>query len=137
MTELVNTLVTALGQNAANVTPAIPPRIPLVNAEGEEVPPPQEDRDAMVNEARTNTNVRRRRTRRRRHNATRGRYENQETTPKSHGTERTRDLVFNRLERMVINANLDDEYDSEYECLAGFRESADPRAWLDAQRAQC
>ena len=36
LTELVNTLVTGLGQNAANVTPAIPPGIPLANAEGEE-----------------------------------------------------------------------------------------------------
>ena len=36
LTELVNTLVMALGQNAANVTPTIPPGIPLANAGGEE-----------------------------------------------------------------------------------------------------
>ena len=42
LTELVNTLVTALGQNAANATSAIPPGIPLANAGGEEGLPPQE-----------------------------------------------------------------------------------------------
>ena len=40
LTELVNTLVIALGQNAANVTPAIPPGIPLSNMGGEEGLPP-------------------------------------------------------------------------------------------------
>ena len=40
LTELVNTLVAALDQNAANVTPVIPLGIPLANAEGEEAPPP-------------------------------------------------------------------------------------------------
>ena len=40
--ELVNTLVVALGQNAANVTLVIRPGILLANAEGKEVPPPQE-----------------------------------------------------------------------------------------------
>ena len=40
LTELVNTLVAALGQNAANVSLAIPPRIPLANAEGMEALPP-------------------------------------------------------------------------------------------------
>ena len=63
LTELLNTLVTIFGQNAANVAPAIPPRILLANAEGEEVPPPQEGRDATVSEARTNTHARRRRAR--------------------------------------------------------------------------
>ena len=51
LTELVNTLVTALGQNAANMAPAIPPGIPLANRESEEVPPPQEAREAMASEA--------------------------------------------------------------------------------------
>ena len=36
LTELVSTLVMALGQNAANVALAIPPRIPLANTEGRE-----------------------------------------------------------------------------------------------------
>ena len=40
LTELVNTLVTALGQNATNVALTIPSGIPLANAEGEEAPPP-------------------------------------------------------------------------------------------------
>ena len=60
---------------------------------------------------------------------------NQETTPKPFGTEHTRDSVFNRLERTVIDPNLDDEYDSEHEHSAGSRESADLHARLDAQRA--
>ena len=38
--ELVNTLVAALGQNTANVAPAIPPGIPFANAESEETLPP-------------------------------------------------------------------------------------------------
>ena len=42
LTELVNTLVTALGENATSVTPAIPKRIPFVNANGEEAPPLEE-----------------------------------------------------------------------------------------------
>ena len=70
LTELVNTLVIALGQNTTNVTPAIPPGIPLANMEGEEVPPPQGSRDATVSEAQTNTDVCRRPTQRRHHNAT-------------------------------------------------------------------
>ena len=36
LTELVNTLVAALGQNATNVAPSIPLGIPLANTEGEE-----------------------------------------------------------------------------------------------------
>ena len=51
LTELVNTLVTTLGQNAANVAPAILLGIPLANAEGEEIPPPQEGRVVMASEA--------------------------------------------------------------------------------------
>ena len=58
LTELVSTLVATLGQNAANVTPAIPPGISLANAEGEEGPPPQEGKDAMASEARTDTDAR-------------------------------------------------------------------------------
>ena len=42
LTELVNTLVAALGQNATNVALAIPPRILLANAVGGEVLPPKE-----------------------------------------------------------------------------------------------
>ena len=36
LTELVNTLVAALGQNVANVAPAIPPGIPFTNVKGGE-----------------------------------------------------------------------------------------------------
>ena len=39
LTELVNTLVVALGQKAANMALAIPLGIPLANAEGEEAQP--------------------------------------------------------------------------------------------------
>ena len=134
--ELVNTLVAALGQNVVNVTPAILPGIPLANAEGEEIPSPQEGRDATTSEARTNTDACRRHTQRRRHNATRGRLKNRETTSKSHGIEHTRDSVFNRLERTVADPNLDDEYDFEYERSAGSRESIDLHARLDTQRAR-
>ena len=38
--KLLNTLVLALSQNAANMAPAIPPGIPLANAEGENELPP-------------------------------------------------------------------------------------------------
>ena len=58
LTKLVNTLVAALGQNATNVALAIPSGIPLANTEGEEVPPPQEGRDATVSEARIGTHTR-------------------------------------------------------------------------------
>ena len=51
LTKLLNTLVVSLGQNAANVTPAIPPGIPLANAEGEEIPPLQKARDVTASEA--------------------------------------------------------------------------------------
>ena len=44
--------------------------------------------------------------------------------------------MFNRLERTVADLILDKEYDCEYEHSAGFRESADLRAQLDAQRAR-
>ena len=71
LTELVNTLVIALGQNTTNVTPAIPLGIPLANEEGEEVPPPQEGRDATTSEAQTNTDARRMSIQCRHHNAMR------------------------------------------------------------------
>ena len=58
LTELVNTLVAALGQNTTNVTPTIPLGIPLTNAEGEEILPPQEGKDATTREARTDTDAR-------------------------------------------------------------------------------
>ena len=65
LTELVNTLVTVLGQNAANVTPAIPPGIPLANAEAEEGLPLEEGGDVAAGEAQADTYARRRRARRR------------------------------------------------------------------------
>ena len=49
--EVVSTLVMALGQNAANVAPAILLGIPLANEEGREAQPPQEGEDAMASEA--------------------------------------------------------------------------------------
>ena len=137
LTELVNTLLAMLGQNTANVAPVIPLWIPLANAEGKEVPPPQKGREAMANEAQPDTHTRRRHIWRRRHNATRERHKNRETTLESHETEHTRDSVINRLERIVDDPNLDDKYDSEYERSTGSRESADLRARLDARRAWC
>ena len=62
--------------------------------------------------------------------------ENRKPTPKSHKTWHTRDSVFNRLERLVADPNLDDDYDSEYERSAGSKESTDLGAWLDARWAQ-
>ena len=56
--ELVNMLVTALGQNAANVTPAIPPGIPLATGEGKEGLPPQEGEDIAAGEAQVDTDAR-------------------------------------------------------------------------------
>ena len=50
-TELINILVTTLGQNMANVASTIPPGIPLANAEGREALAPQEGGDATANEA--------------------------------------------------------------------------------------
>ena len=60
LTQLVNTLVAALDQNAANMTPVIPPGIPPANAEGKEAPPPQEGEGATASEARTNNDAHRR-----------------------------------------------------------------------------
>ena len=44
--------------------------------------------------------------------------------------------MFNRLERVRDDLNLDDGYDSENERLVGSRESANLRARLNAQRAR-
>ena len=60
LTELTSTLVVALGQNAANVAPAIPPGIPLANTESGKALSPQEGRDATVGEAQTDICQRRR-----------------------------------------------------------------------------
>ena len=76
LTELVNTLVAALGQNVANVTPVIPSRIPPANTEGEEALPPQEGEGARASETRIDTNARQRRPRCRRRNTRQGRPEN-------------------------------------------------------------
>ena len=70
LTELVNTLATVLGQNVASVAPAIPPGIPLANAEGAEDPPHQEGWNAAASEASTATHAHRRRARHKHHNAT-------------------------------------------------------------------
>ena len=136
LTKLVNTLVATLGQNTANVALAIPLGISLANAEGEEALFPWKGRDATTNEAWTDSNACRRCARCRRQNTARIVHKNRKPTPKSHKIEHTRDLVFNRLERPVVDSNLDDDYDSEYEGSAGSRESADLRGRLDAWRAQ-
>ena len=44
--------------------------------------------------------------------------------------------MFDRLERIKVDPNLDDGYDSENERSAGSRESADLRARLNARRAR-
>ena len=117
------------------MTPAIPPGIPLSNVERGKAPPPQEGEDATKSEARTDTDASQRRVQRRRRNTKKGRPKNRETAPESHGTEQTRDSVFNRLKRIMADSNLNDEYESEYECSAGSRESTDRGARLDAQMA--
>ena len=48
LTELVSTLVAALGQNAANVALAIPTGIPFANAEGGEARTPQPARHELI-----------------------------------------------------------------------------------------
>ena len=55
LTELVSTLVVALGQNMANMAPAILLGIPLANKEDREALPPQEGEDTTGSEARTDT----------------------------------------------------------------------------------
>ena len=119
-----------LGQNAANATPAIPPRIPLANVEGEEVLPPQEGGEVAVDSTQADTDVRRRCTRRR----LRTRHEDQGDTPDLRASEHARNSVFSRLEQVRVDPNLDDKYDSEKECSTGSRESTDLRAWLNARR---
>ena len=69
-------MVTALGQNATNVTPAIPPGIPLANAEGEESLPSQEGEDVAAGETQADTDAHRRRAQRRRRSIRRARHEN-------------------------------------------------------------
>ena len=70
LTELVSMLVAVSSQNAANVTPAIPPEIRLADMEGEEAQPPQEGRDVTASEARIDTSSRRRCAQHKRRNAT-------------------------------------------------------------------
>ena len=130
LTELVNTLVMVLGQNAANATPAILPGIPLANAKGEEGLPLQRGRDIVAGEAQTDIDACRRRARRRH----RTRHQSRGNAPELHALEHTRDLVFSRLERMRADPNLDDGYDFEYERSAGSRENTDLRAQLNARR---
>ena len=66
----------------------------------------------------------------------RTRHENRRDAPDSHVSEHIRDSVFNRLERVRVDPNLDDGYDSENERLATSRESTDLRARLNARRAR-
>ena len=44
--------------------------------------------------------------------------------------------MFYRLERVRVDPNLDDEYNSENERLAGFRESANLSTRLNARRVR-
>ena len=136
LTELVNTLVTALGQNIVNVAPAIPPRISLDNAKGEDAQPPQEGRDTIASEAHTETSQRQRRARHRHRNIAQPAQEDRELTPESRQTECTWDSVFNRIELPAIDPNMDDDYDSEFDHSASSRGSADLRALLDGRRAE-
>ena len=129
LTELVSTLVTALGQNAANAIPAIPPGIPLANAEGEEDSPPQEGGNIADGEAQGDTDARRMRARHRRQT----RRENRGNTSDLRSSEHTRDLVFNRLERVRVDPKMDGGYDSENECSVGSWESTDLRARLNTR----
>ena len=48
----------------------------------------------------------------------------------------TRDSVFDRLERIRVDPNLDDGYNPENQLSAGSRESVDLRARLNAGRAR-
>ena len=48
----------------------------------------------------------------------------------------TKDSVFDRLERIRVDPNLDDGYNFENERSAGSRESADLRARLNARRVR-
>ena len=132
LTELVNTLVTVLGQNAANATPAIPLRIPFANTKGEEGLPPQEGGNIVASEAQADTDACQRRARRKR----RTRHESRGNAPELHAPEHTRDSVFNRLKQTRPDPNLDDGYDSEYERLVGSKKRIDLRTWLNARRAQ-
>ena len=53
--ELVSTLAATLGQNVANMAPAILPGIPLPNEEDREAQHPQEGEDATTSEAQIET----------------------------------------------------------------------------------
>ena len=113
LTELVNTLVATLGQNSANVTPLLKrarrPELTLMLVEGAlgiDVVTPRKEHTKI-----------------------------ERSLPHHTGTKHTWDSVFNRLERIIADPNLDDEYDSDYERSASSRESPDLRAWLDARRA--
>ena len=86
----------------------------------------------MASEAQIDTNARRRCAQCRRQNATRIVREDRQPTSESYKIEHTRDSVFNRLELLVADLDLDDDYDSEYECSVGSRESIILRARLDA-----
>ena len=132
LTDLVNTLVTTLSQNAANVAPVIPPGIPLANVGGEESLPPQEDGEVAADEARADTDMRRRRARRRR----RTRSNSQINVSGARTPEHTRDSIFDRLERIRVDLNLDNEYNTEDERSAASRGSSDLRARLNARRAR-
>ena len=74
--------------------------------------------------------------RRRNRNTTRGTHKNQDVITVSREIEHTQDSVFNRPERAIADSNLDDEYNSDHERLAGSRESPDLRLQLEARRAQ-
>ena len=66
----------------------------------------------------------------------RTRHEDRGDAPDSRASEHTRNSVFSRLERVKVDPNLDDGYDSENERSAGSRESTDLRARLNVRRAR-
>ena len=125
LTELVSTLVMALGQNATNMAPAIPLGILLTNAKGEEAQPSQVDGDAMASEEQTETCQCLRCAQHIRRNVARPTQEDREPTPESHQIERTRDLVFNRLEWPTADPNMDNDYDFEFDYSISSRGNAD------------
>ena len=122
--ELVSVLVMALGQNATNITPAIPLGILLAKAKGGEALPPQEGGDATAKEAELTLESQK---------VTEATREDRKPIPECCQTQRTRDSVFNKLEWPADNPNLDDGYDFEFEHSTSSRGSTDLRARLNAR----
>ena len=106
--------------------------IPHANAEDGEGLPSQEGRDIAISDAQADTNTRWRHTRHRRGT----RQWNRGDASSLHVFEHTRDSVFNRIERVRDDPNLDDGYNSENERSTGSRDNTDLRARLNARWAR-